>query len=281
MKKRKILTICIVFFLIFAGWVLYENKNIGITHYEIDCGSRSELSGFTIVQISDLHNEEFGENQKNLLKKTEECNPDMIAITGDFIDCRHPDIEAAMAFVKQAVDIAPIYYVPGNHERWVHEEYKELSEKMMEQGVHLLINSTEYIFYNDESILCIGVEDPDFYNVSDNRKRAEIMSAHIEQLNQADESFSILLSHRPELFPIYKKQQVNLVLTGHAHGGQFRLPILGGLAAPNQGLFPKYDAGIFKAEQTQMIVSRGLGNSIIPLRVNNPPEIVVIRFAEK
>jgi predicted MPP superfamily phosphohydrolase len=145
----------------------------------------------------------------------------------------------------------------------------------------LLINSAEEFFYHNERILCIGVEDPDFYKMSEAQKREEMMSAHIGRLNENEGAFSILLSHRPELFPIYKKQQINLALTGHAHGGQFRLPMIGGLAAPNQGIFPKYDAGIFEEAQTRMIVSRGLGNSVFPLRVNNPPEIVVIKFTEK
>ena len=104
---------------------------------------------------------------------------------------------------------------------------------------------------------------------------------HIQQLNALEPDFTLLLSHRPELFDIYVEEKVNLVLTGHAHGGQFRLPWAGGLVAPEQGLFPKYDAGLFTEADTQMIVSRGIGNSIIPLRINNPPEIVVVQLTAK
>ena len=122
LKKRTILTMIIVFFLMLFGWALYQNKALGITTYEIDCSSYPKLSGFTIAQISDLHNEAFGEEQKNLLALVSECQPDMSAMTGDLIDCRHPNVDIAMEFIKGAVEIAPVYYVPGNHERRIARE---------------------------------------------------------------------------------------------------------------------------------------------------------------
>lgn len=278
MKKRKILTIGIVFFCAICTWVIYQNKAVGITNYEIDCRSSPELSGFTIVQISDFHNEKFGENQQKLIQKVSECNPDMIAITGDFIDCRHPDVELAMQFINNAVEIAPVYYVPGNHERWATEEYEQLCQQMNEAGVYLMANTVEYISYGSGNIVCMGIEDPDFYSVigADNEKEAA--KNYIKGLDYEENDFTLLLSHRPELFDAYVEEKMDIVLTGHAHGGQLRLPLIGGLAAPNQGLFPEYDAGMFEEDGTHMIVSRGIGNSIIPLRINNPPEIVVVKL---
>lgn len=281
MKKRNILTIVIVFFFAFFGWVLYQNKALGITTYEIDCSFRPKLSGFTIVQISDLHNETFGKKQKRIMEKIENCQPDMIAITGDFIDCRNPNVNIAMEFITQAVDIAPVYYVPGNHERWATEEYRELCRGMKDAGVHLMMNKAEGIIYDGEKILCLGIEDPDFYNIVDDKAQKEEVKSRIENLEYSAEDFTVLLSHRPELFDIYVGEEVDVALTGHAHGGQFRLPFIGGIAAPNQGLFPKYDAGMFVESDTHMIVSRGIGNSIIPLRFNNPPEIVVVKLTAK
>ena len=281
MKKRNILTIVIVFFFAFFGWVLYQNKALGITTYEIDCSLHPKLSGFTIVQISDLHNETFGENQKKIIEKLESCKPDMIAITGDFIDCRHPNVEIAMEFITQAVNIAPVYYVPGNHERWVMEEYQKLCRRMKDMEVHLMTNATEEIIYNGEKLLCLGIEDPDFYNIVDDNAQKKEVKSRIENLEYSADDFAVLLSHRPELFDIYVEEEVDVALTGHAHGGQFRLPIIGGVAAPNQGLFPQYDAGMFEEKGTHMIVSRGIGNSIIPLRFNNPPEIVVVKLTAK
>jgi predicted MPP superfamily phosphohydrolase len=239
------------------------------------------MSGFTIVQISDFHNETFGENNKKIIEKIEDCKPDMIAITGDFIDCRHPNVDIAMEFITQAVDIAPVYYVPGNHERWVTEKYQELCHRMKEMGVHLMMNKAEEIIYEGERILCLGIEDPDFYNVVDDNAQKEKVKSRIENLEYSAKDFTVLLSHRPELFKIYVDENMDVVLTGHAHGGQFRLPLIGGVAAPNQGFFPQYDAGMFVGNDTHMIVSRGIGNSIIPLRFNNPPEIVVVKLTAK
>jgi len=278
---RKILTIGIVFLLLLLGWTLYQNKTLGITEYAVDCSSNPELSGFTIVQISDLHNEEFGKNQQKLLKKVAECNPDLIAITGDFIDCRNPNVDIAMEFIEGAVDIADVYYVPGNHERWAYEEYKELCQCMEEAGVHLIEGKQETIAYKDAKLICMGVQDPDFYDAAESYAKAALTKEAIAEFEYTKEDFVLLLSHRPELFDIYVEGKIDVVLTGHAHGGQFRLPLIGGLAAPNQGLFPKYDSGMFVEDDTHMIVSRGIGNSIIPLRVNNPPEIVVVKLTAK
>ena len=279
--KKKILTIGIVFFLLLFGWTVYENKALQVTEYEIDCSSHPELVGFTIVQISDLHNEEFGEGQKKLLNMVSECEPDMIAITGDFIDCRHPNVDIAMEFIKGAVDIAPVYYVPGNHERWVSKEYKDLCRRMKDAGVHLMTDKQEPLFYNNNKIICMGIKDPDFYDATESDTRKILTKEVITEFEYTEEDFTLLLSHRPELFDVYTEAGLDLILTGHAHGGQFRLPFIGGLAAPNQGLFPKYDAGVFSEDNTNMVVSRGIGNSIIPLRFNNPPEIVAIELTIK
>lgn len=276
--KKKILTIGIVFFLLLFGWTLYENKTLQVTEYEIDCSSHPELSGFTIAQISDLHNEEFGEGQKKLLNMVSECNPDVIAITGDFIDCRHPNVDIAIEFIEGAVDIAPVYYIPGNHERWVFKEYKDLCQRMKEAGVHLMTETQEPLFYNNNEIVCMGIKDPDFYDAAESDTKKLLTREVINEFEYTEEDFTLLLSHRPELFDIYTEAGINLILTGHAHGGQFRLPFIGGLAAPNQGLFPKYDAGVFSENVTHMVVSRGIGNSIIPIRFNNPPEIVFVKL---
>lgn len=120
------------------------------------------------------------------------------------------------------------------------------------------------------------MDDPSFkteYLLGD---AASIMKSNLDELTSRDDTYTILLSHRPELFISYVESGVDLVLSGHAHGGQFRLPFVGGLMAPNQGLFPEYDAGLYIKENTHMIVSRGIGNSILPFRVNNRPEVILI-----
>ena len=104
------------------------------------------------------------------------------------------------------------------------------------------------------------------------------METHLQELMNESDSFTLLLSHRPELFEIYVNNEVDLVLSGHAHGGQFRLPFVGGSVAPTPGLVPKYDAGLYTEENTNMIVSRGIGNSILPFRFNNRPEVILIEL---
>lgn len=239
-------------------------------------GLPDAFDGYRIAQVSDLHNAEFGDGNQRLLDMLREAEPDMIAITGDLIDSRKTNIAVALAFAEEAVKIAPCYYVSGNHEARV-SEYRELKAGLEAAGVTVLDDVRVEIEISGKSITVIGVNDPSFladYLTSD----AAVMDRKLSELSSEDASFTILLSHRPELFDAYAAHEMDLVLTGHAHGGQFRLPLIGGLIAPNQGLFPKYDDGLYSVGNTNMIVSRGLGNSIIPFRFNNRPEVVLIEL---
>ena len=239
-------------------------------------GLPDAFDGYRIAQISDLHNAEFGDGNQRLLDMLREAEPDMIAITGDLIDSRKTNIAVALAFAEEAVRIAPCYYVSGNHEARV-PEYRELKAGLEAAGVTVLDDARVEIEISGKSITVIGINDPSFladYLTND----ASVMDRKLSELSSEDASFTILLSHRPELFDTYAAHDMDLVLTGHAHGGQFRLPLIGGLIAPNQGLFPKYDDGLHSEGNTNMIVSRGLGNSIIPFRFNNRPEVVLIEL---
>ncbi len=164
----------------------------------------------------------------------------------------------------------PVYYVTGNHESRV-REYNELESKLIENGVTVLKNESVKIEKDSSFINVIGVDDPSF------GMSAKDIFDTVSELKT--DGYDVLLSHRPELFETYCESGAELVLCGHAHGGQVRIPFIGGIVAPNQGLFPEYTAGSYKSGSTEMIVSRGLGNSIIPLRVNNPPELVVITLS--
>lgn len=277
LTKKK--TICILsgILLILIVWTAWGNTALELNTYTI--GSRGLLDafdGYRIAQVSDLHNAEFGDGNQRLLDMLREAEPDMIAITGDLIDSRKTNIAVALAFAEEAVRIAPCYYVSGNHEARV-PEYRELKAGLEAAGVTVLDDARVEIEISGKSITIIGVNDPSFladYLTSD----AAVMDRKLSELSSEDASFTILLSHRPELFDTYAAHDMDLVLTGHAHGGQFRLPLIGGLIAPNQGLFPKYDDGLYSEGNTNMIVSRGLGNSIIPFRFNNRPEVVLIEL---
>lgn len=277
LTKKK--TICILsgILLILIVWTAWGNAALELNTYTISSrGLPDVFDGYRIAQVSDLHNAEFGDGNQRLLDMLREAEPDMIAITGDLIDSRKTNIAVALAFAEEAVRIAPCYYVSGNHEARV-PEYRELKAGLEAAGVTVLDDARVEIEISGNSITIIGVNDPSFladYLTSD----AAVMDRKLSELSSEDASFTILLSHRPELFDTYAAHDMDLVLTGHAHGGQFRLPLIGGLIAPNQGLFPKYDDGLYSEGNTNMIVSRGLGNSIIPFRFNNRPEVVLIEL---
>ncbi len=277
LTKKK--TICILsgILLILIVWTAWGNAALELNTYTISSrGLPDAFDGYRIAQVSDLHNAEFGDGNQRLLDMLREAEPDMIAITGDLIDSRKTNIAVALAFAEEAVRIAPCYYVSGNHEARV-PEYRELKAGLEAAGVTVLDDARVEIEISGKSIIIIGVNDPSFladYLTSD----AAVMDRKLSELSSEDASFTILLSHRPELFDTYAAHEMDLVLTGHAHGGQFRLPLIGGLIAPNQGLFPKYDDGLYSEGNTNMIVSRGLGNSIIPFRFNNRPEVVLIEL---
>ena len=269
------IAICIV---VISVWIIQDNTNLEITEYYVTSSEIPDsFDCFEIAQISDLHNAEFGDENKDLLILLSQIKPDVIALTGDLIDSRQTDIDIALDFAGKAAQIAPVYYVTGNHEARV-PEYEQLKMGLTEAGVIVLENQKVQITRDGESITLMGIQDPSFctdYMFGD----AESVSRQaITSLQNESDGFTVLLSHRPELFDVYVDAGVDLVFSGHAHGGQFRLPVIGGLVAPNQGFFPKYDAGQFIEENTTMIVSRGVGNSIIQFRINNPPELVVVEL---
>ena len=236
------------------------------------------FSGFRIAQVSDLHNAEFGKGNKKLLELLSESKPDIIVITGDFVDAGHTDIDVALDFAKGAVNIAPVYYVTENHEASL-SQYDKLKTGLEAIGVIVLEDEAIQLNHEKGMITLIGLSDPDFMLKGDIFGETPAMvSTKLNSLADDESSYTILLSHRPELFESCAHCNIDLVLSEHAHGGQFRLPFIDGLIAPDQGIFPKYDAGLFTNGSTNMIVSRGLGNSIIPIRFNNRLEVIVIEL---
>ncbi len=278
LKKKRILVILSLILVVLIGWTLWGNTALEVNEYEIVSDRIPQgFDGFRIAQVSDLHNAEFGEGNGKLIEQLSQSAPDIIVITGDLIDSRHTDLNIALEFCREIMNIAPVYYVSGNHEARV-DEYSELKIGLAEADVIVLENEKLELTREGESITLIGLKDPSFRTDYLFGDAASVTQYALGELQNASDGFTILLSHRPELFDTYVEAGVNLVFSGHAHGGQFRLPLIGGLAAPNQGFFPKYDAGLFCEGKTTMIVSRGVGNSIIPFRINNPPEIVAVEL---
>ena len=283
MKKRfspkKTAVFCTVSVLLaLIIWTVWGNTALMVSTVAIS-SSRipPAFSGFRIAQVSDLHNAELGKDNSTLLRMLSESGPDIIVITGDLVDSAHTDIDTALSFAKEAVQIAPVYYVTGNHEARL-TEYGRLRTGLETAGVTVLEDKTVWLERDGGKIMLIGLSDPDFTVKGDMFGEAPSMAGtKLESLAGSEGSYTILLSHRPELFETYADCGIGLVLSGHAHGGQF-LPLIGGLIAPNQGLFPKFDAGLYTDGSTNMVVSRGIGNSIIPFRFNNRPEIVLVEL---
>ena len=259
--RRKLLR-CIPALVLLSGWLLWGNTALAVNTFVIEHEAiPSSFDGFRIAQVSDLHNTRHWENAVSALK---EIRPDLIVLTGDLIDSRNTDVDAALEFVREAVQLAPCFYVSGNHEARS-PEWPALRRGLLDAGVGVLENEGAELSRDGETVTILGLSDPDFGGDTGELLRGLT----------AGEGYTILLSHRPELFDLYAEHGVDLVFSGHAHGGQVRLPLAGGIIAPHQGFFPQYDAGLFRSGSTAMLVSRGVGNSIIPLRINNRPEILV------
>ena len=279
MRKRQIF-LCAVGVAL-AGWILWGNAALQTSLYDIFSPRLpGGFEGFRIAQISDLHNTEFGEENRKLLNALKQAEPDIIVLTGDLVDSRNTDISVAVALAQRAVKIAPCYYVTGNHESRI-GELSQLLDGLVSAGVTVLRNETAALERNGDKLTLLGLDDPAFrsdYMVGDS---GPVLTAALEKLAAGDMEYTIALSHRPEWFSLYRDFGLDLVFCGHAHGGQFRLPFVGGIVAPNQGFFPRYDAGVFTEKDCFMVVSRGLGPSIIPLRIGNRPELVVVTLHRK
>ena len=278
-KRLIILSACLAAVLGVAVWIAWGNTALELNTYTVLAEELPEaFDGYRIAHISDLHNTQIGDNNEKLLETIRKAEPDIIAITGDLIDSRNTNIEIALHFAEEAMKIAPCYYVTGNHEARI-PEYDDLKSGLTGLGVVVLEDERLEIQRFGEKIAVIGVNDPSFETNYLFGDAAAVLRLKLQEYKN-ENTYTVLLSHRPELLETYAQCGVDLVLSGHAHGGQVRIPFVGGLVAPNQGLFPKYDAGMFMKENTTMIVSRGIGNSIIPIRVNNRPEVILIELSK-
>lgn len=276
--KRYTWVVLFISILIVGVWLYRGNTIIETTQLTIQSDHIPEsFDGFKIAQVSDLHNAAFGKDNHKLIEALENAEPDLIVVTGDVIDSRRTDVDVAYRFFEVAESIAPVYYVTGNHEARL-DVYPTFQSRIEDIGIHVLRNTSIELTKNNETVTLTGVDDPLFQ---------QALSEEATMINQLDRAlpeentYTILLSHRPEHFLLYESMDVDLVYSGHAHGGQVRLPFIGGLIAPHQGMLPEYTSGHYTKGETTMVVSRGLGNSMFPLRVNNPPELVVVTLERR
>lgn len=282
-KKQKYIKLAITLSIVIVIILFcnFQNKHLETTHYTYAAEQLgADLEGYHIVQISDLHNAKFGKNNQKLVDRIRECEPDMIVLTGDLVDSNYTNVDRAVQFVDEIVKICPVYYVTGNHEYWLEKsEYDELMDGLIGAGVVILDDQVVEISRGDAKFRLVGLDDK---SLADGTLEALLNNTHNVVHEDSDErEFTVVLAHEPQYFARYAGTGVDLVLSGHAHGGQFRLPFVGGIVAPDQGFLPEYTAGEYYMNGTEMIVSRGLGNSVIPVRLFNFPEIVCVELVGK
>ena len=268
-------------------YFLRQNTDLQASHYIFRSPKvHGALEGYRIVQISDLHNKEFGKGNCHLLALIKAQMPDLIVITGDLMDSYHVNLSKAVEFAKRVAKLAPCYFVTGNHEhRMTMEKLTRFLLDLEEAGVRVLRNEAVELGMKTRSISAED-GDPDAAPLTEPASYFRLIGVDCQQgktdtlqrlmLMRDPEELNILLSHKPHYASYYKKAGVDLVLSGHAHGGQWRLPGVGGLFAPGQGVIPKYTAGMYRIGDTVLCVSRGLGNSSFPLRIENKPEVVTV-----
>lgn len=245
------------------GW--WQNNGLTVSRYEYRSPKvGAALDGATVVQISDLHNHRFGEGQGRLLAAVAGLEPDLVVITGDMVDCHRTDLAPALELVRGLVALAPVYYVTGNHE-WVLRDSlrRELLTRLEEAGATVLEDAVDRL---EEGITLVGL--------SDESLRGDALEELTADLSRSN--LTVLLAHRPHYLERYAATGADLVFSGHAHGGQVRLPLVGGLYAPGQGALPELTAGVHTDGETTMVISRGLGNSTFPQRMFNRPEVVAV-----
>jgi uncharacterized protein len=271
---RKLL-LAIIVIGIFSFIIYKGNTTVGTTNYTLSSKQLpASFDGYKIIQLSDLHDAMFGEKHADIVNEVVKIAPDAIYITGDFIDRNRYDLEQSLLLVEAIKDVAPIYYVTGNHEISIND-VDRIKSSLQELGVHVLSDERKILTSAEGEVMAIGgIEDP----LSSAGEEQVTVERAVEKAFDGvpKDTFKILLSHRPEYFNVYVRSGINVTFSGHAHGGQVRIPGIGGLVSPGQGIFPKLTSGIHEEDGSQLVVSRGIGNSLFPIRVFNKPEIVVV-----
>jgi predicted MPP superfamily phosphohydrolase len=269
--KRFLTMICLLL-LAAVGFQKLEERSKTLhfveSYYQIQSDKLSE--NIRVILLSDLHLREFGENNCDLVNRIEELNPDLIAIVGDMNMDDNPDYHVVTDLCEALVEIAPVYYVPGNHE-WPQMvfETSNLKQDLIDTGVHLLTDLADIVEVNGNTIKIGGLaEAPEHF--------AKYATDFFESFEEGD-LFKLLLTHYPEYFEdILKDAEIDVAMCGHAHGGQVRIPGIGGLYTKDQGWFPKLTEGVVSVGDVSVVISRGLGDSSDVPRINNPPELVIV-----
>ena len=265
-RKHRMLRFLAGLALLLGLAVADSNLRLVTTEYRLSYPNLpAGFEGYRILQLSDLHGAVFGKDNARLLAAVRKTQPDLIALTGDLAD-ESTDLETVDALLGALAEIAPVYYVSGNHE-WAARRLRSLIPMLERHGVRYLRNEWMYLEQNGDSIVLLGVEDP--CGPADMPKPDAVAAA-------APEGFRLMLAHRNELAEQYPELPVDLLLVGHAHGGVWRIPGVGGLLDHRYRLFPDDAEGVIASGRMNMVVSRGLGNIGLSFRLLNNPELVLV-----
>ncbi len=263
-----------------TGFFYYENNGISTTNYEVDCGIGKDIN---VVHLSDLHGKEFGKNNEKLKRLILKEKPDLVVATGDMIDSSLKNMEGVIDFLSDLSKSVKVVYISGNNEqRCKKAEY--IFESLKSKGVIVLKNEIITLSLNGVKVNILGMFEKPKGDLHSSIKKINGSYAYEDSHKlfkrlESLEGLKIVLSHYPEIFEAeYSKYNFHIMFSGHAHGGQFRIPIIKrGLIAPGQGFFPKYTEGIH-GNKNKLIISRGLGNSTKITRLFNRPEIVNVKI---
>ena len=268
-RLRNFLLLCILC-AVFLRWSNHslQVESFTFTSPRLPAG----FDGTTIVQLSDLHGAQFGEDNEKLLDQVRKANPDFIFLTGDLQDrYRQTPRSYSVALGHACAEIAPTYFITGNHE-WAFPDIRELKRELSQVGVTVLTNEYVPLTRNGDSILLAGIDDPNGFA---DQKTPEELAAELKAANP--DAFWFLLAHRNNYFEKnYSRLGADLVISGHGHGGLIRLPFTDGLVSVERSFFPSYTAGFYEANGAKVFVSRGLGNSGKTFRLFNRPEMVIL-----
>lgn len=266
--------LCIIILAVFAALFLrWSNTSLQVEEFTYTSQNLpTGFDGCTIVQLSDLHGAEFGDNNQKLLQAVLDAEPDYIFLTGDLLDrFRETPHSYAIDLCERLQAIAPTYYVTGNHE-WALPNVRDMKKGIAETGTTVLTNQFVTLERNGDSIVLAGIDDPNGYA---DQKPPETVAAEVYAAH--GDPFWLLMAHRNDRFESqYSLLGADLVLSGHGHGGIIRLPFTDGLLSTNRTFFPSYTAGLYEANGSCLFVTRGLGNSGPSFRLFNRPEVAVL-----
>ncbi len=264
-------------FVVFSIVTIWGNITLSIENFTIESDKVDIENGYKIAHISDYHNTHNKFINKELLASLNEQKPDVVFITGDLVDKSKTDIDKALDFVEEIIELAPVYYVTGNHECnisiYSQSTFDDFIEDLKSMGVNVLRNEINNIeLPNGDSFNICGINDP-YFHCGSSLEVKDTTDALCSFLDINKNEFNILLAHHPEQLDVYSVHGFDLVYSGHAHGGQGRLFGIG-MIAPDQGFFPEYTSGVYTKDETTLIVSRGIGNSIFPVRFFNRAHLI-------